>query len=505
MWQIKKIIKYEHNFDLIAVLAVIVFLVLAIFVPNVKTFFVLSFALFSFLTFRYSFIKAFIYSTIPLSYISLSQNHPILVIPAKAIVSNQYWEGRHLVLDFSPFFFIASIALLTLPFWLKKLKQQFEPIKLINYEKMLIVLFGCGLLSASYASLMSGLSIFSVYNQFLSVLWIWYTSRLIHGSNKANQQRIFLTLFLVIASLITYESLIVLKQSFSQAPIGLAIEKYTFATAFGAGADESGGGFRPFGLQAHPNGLANKQLIMAFSVWLLFCKIDSKNQKNKSLYIKNILTFVLILATINIILSLSRAAVIALFLALLFLFYRHQQQFKLIVSKIEKFISQIPLRNKLVLFMLLFLLVFKLSDRLLNSIYSFSEFGGVSTRLVQYTEAIEVFKKSPVFGIGDEMFIPTSYQLFPKGVMTYFPENVHNGYLLFIIERGLLGLVAYLIFLFLVLQKIQQSPLNKQTKSVVYSGLIATFVMMFFHPERNFLSSFMLLTMAVNHLNYEKK
>jgi O-antigen ligase len=142
---------------------------------------------------------------------------------------------------------------------------------------------------------------------------------------------------------------------------------------------------------------------------------------------------------------------------------------------------------------------------MMNSIYSFSEFGGINTRETQYAEAFSVFLKSPIFGIGDRMFIPTSFQLFPKGIMSYFPEDVHNGFFLFIIERGLLGFTAYVFFMILLCKKITNSQANKEIKSVIYSGLIAGFTMMAFHPERNFLSDFVLLVVVFANFNYEKR
>lgn len=502
MWQIKKIYKYQQLIDLIAILAIIVFLSLALLVPNVKIFFILAFVFFAFLTINYSFPKAFVYSTLPLTYVSLAQGHPILVVPAKAIVTNQYWEGRHIGFGFAPYLFISFVALFLTIIWQKKFKNKN---KLANHEKLIIILFGCGVLSGIYGSLMSSLSVFSVFSQFLSIIWIWYLSKILKNANQNQRQKIFLTIFTIIATLITYESLIVFKQSISQSPIGLAIEKTGFAPAFGAGADESMGGFRPFGLQHHPNGLANNQLILGFSIWLIYQQLKFKKSSKIAKYTKNTLALIFTLVLINIILSLSRAVFLALFIGILFIFLRHKKEFFRITKKVKNTVDQIPIRYKLVFLIISFALIFKLGTRMITSIYSFTEFGGISTRLEQYREAIEVFKKSPIFGIGDEMFIPTSYQLFPQGVMTYFPENVHNGFLLFMIERGLLGTAIYLVFIILTLQKTHQSNVNKLDKSIVYSGLIAIFTVMIFHPEKNFFNIFLLLQLIIINLNYEKK
>ncbi len=501
MWQIKKLFKSQQIVDSGAILALLVFLSLSLLVQNVKIFYVLAFSFFAFLTLTFSFPKAFIYSTIPFSFVSLAQVHPILVVPTKAIVTNQYWEGRHIVFSFAPYFFISLIALISIASWKKKLKSRNQ---LTNIEKLVIISFACGILSGIYGSLISTLSVFSVFSQFLGVLWAWYLSKSLKVANQLQKQSIWLTLFTIIAIIISFESLIVFKQTISKSPAGLAIEKTGFAPAFGAGADENIGEFRPFGLQAHPNGLANKQLILGFSAWLIFLQLKFKKSSKIAQHAQNALTFILSLMLINIILSLSRAVYLGLFVGSLFIFLRQRKESFRFIQKLKKTFNHWPTRYKFLFLLFAYILIFKLGTRMINSIYSFSEFGGVNTRLEQYKEAIEVFKKSPIFGIGDEMFIPTSYQLFPSGVMTYFPENVHNGFLLFTIERGLLGLIVYLIFIILTVIKISQSKIKKINKSIVYSGLIAIFSVMIFHPEKNFFNIFLLLALVITDLNYEK-
>ena len=496
MWR-KELKKYQKETDWQALTAIFLFLALAAIVPSVKIFFLLAFALLSFLVLKYSFPKAFVYASLPLSYVSMAQTHSILVVPAKAIVSNQYWEGRHLAYGFSPYFFIALIALLLIFFWQKKLKK----IKLKSYHLAAFAFILCGFLSAFYASLMPGLSIISVLAQMSVLTFAWYISALLIHLDEPKKQKLLLTLFLILSSLIFYESLFVFKQTLNQSPVGLAIEAAQFAPVFGLGSDESGS-FRPFGLQAHPNGLANQQLTLVSAVFLIFAFLQKKGSK---IPIQKILIFVFILALTNIVLSLSRAAFVVIFMVFLLLWIRHLELITKINQTIQKKLRQIPIGYKLFFIAILAFLFFRLSDRLLYSIYSFSEFGGVNTRAIQYAEAMEVFKKSPIFGIGDRMFIPTSYQLFPKGVMTYFPEEVHSGLLLVFIERGLLGGTAYFIFLLILLKKINKTKLLPSTKSVLYSGLIAGLVMMIFHPERNFFSFFMLLTMAILENKHDYK
>lgn len=497
MWLTKKLKPYKKESDWQALLAILIFLIIVIVTPSVKVFFILAFTLLSFLVLIYSFPKAFLYASLPLSYVSMAQTHTILVVPAKAIISNQYWEGRHLIYSFSPFLFISLIAILMILFWQIKLKKY----KLKNYHLAALALILSGFLSVFYASLIPSLSFINVLSQFCSLTITWYLGFVLINSDNKERQKILLTLFLITSSLIFYESLFVFKQTLSQSPIGLAIEATQFAPVFGLGSDESGS-FRPFGLQAHPNGLANQQLIWLSTVLLIYTFLRKKTSK---IPVQKILLIVSMIALASIILSLSRAAFVAVFAILFMMWIRHRSIMIKANQEFQKKLHQVPIGYKLFTIFILGFLFLRLSNRLLYSIYSFSEFGGISTRTIQYGEAIEVFKKSPIFGIGDRMFIPTSYQLFPKGVMTYFPEEVHSGLLLLFIERGLLGGTTYLVFLFLLIKKIRSAKLQSSTKSVLYSGLLAGFIMMIFHPEKNFFSIFTLFAMSLLENKYDYK
>lgn len=490
-WQ--KLGIYQKKTDWLALVAITTIYVLATYVSNVKLSFVLSFTLLSFLTLVYSFPKALVYSALPLSYASLSQVHRILVVPSQAIINDQYLEGRHLLYGFSPYFLMSLIAFIMIFFWKNKQKINKKKIKsLQSYHFAAIAFVLCGFLSAVYASLIPSLSLTIVIQQLSSLAFSWYFGFILVNTNKSATQKFLLTLFTIVSITITYESIFVIKQFVSQLSISSA-GIVAFAPTFGLGADESGE-FRPYGLQAHPNGLANKHLILLSTLFLVFTFLP---KKGSVLPIKKILLFTASLSLTNITLSLSRAAFLAIFIVFLFLWFRHPHLIKTVSQTLRKKIQSISSKQFIGIILILGFLFFKLSNRLLYSTYSFSESGGISTRAVQYAEALEVFSKSPILGIGDYMFIPTSYQLFPKGVMTWFPEDVHNGLLLVLIERGIIGMTTYLFFLFLIIRTVKNSKLYGSTKSVIYSGIIADLVIMGFHPERNFLTISMLTLLSI--------
>lgn len=486
--------KLAKKIDLLALIGTAIFLMLLIVVPNVKVFFVLAFVYFGFLIFNYSFAKALIYSAPVLSYINLGQVHSILVIEAKNISAGQYLEGRQLNWSITPYLIISLIAFLMFKFWQKKLKQKF---KLLLHEKITIILIGWGFLSAIYGSLMPSLSIYYMATSLIGITWIAYLILIGQNSTKKEWSKIIHSILLTLIMLIIYESIIVFGQMFFGRPLGLSIETTKMAPMFGLGTDEAGGSFRPFGLSYHPNGLANQQLILLSSVLFLSSYLNNKNE-----LLKKIISLTAILSLIVIILSLSRAAFLAILVALIIMIIRQPKYFGIWKNSIKNNLNKFKLWHKIIIILLISTLIFKLTDRLLNSVYSFSENGGVNTRLTEYEEALLVFSKSPIFGVGDQMFIPTSYQLFPKGIMSYFPENVHNGYLLLMTERGIVGITLYLIFILIFIKGISQSKLTKETKTMLYSGLSTGLIMMTLHPERNFFSLIVLFGMVILH--YEK-
>ncbi len=487
-------LKIEKGSDQGAIIASLIFLVAALLIPSVKIFFVVSFLYFAWLTLNYSFAKAVIYTSLVIGFFAVGQSHQVLVVPRAAILSSQYLEGRHLGWSITPGLMISLVGGSSFYWWQRQFKKNLE---LLLHEKMILIITGWGLLAAWYSALMPELSTFYVLSGTIILIWLAYLLTLSQNLTPLAWRKIMQTIFQLIIIITLYESLIVFWQTLYQGPIGLLIENTKIAPVFGLGTDEGTGGFRPFGLSFHPNGLANQHLILLSSLLLLQSYLGKQKVFWQKLFKLAITTSLMV-----IVLSLSRAAFIALGIGLTIALYRHPDWFSKAKSWLKREADKVQLRHKLLVLMLGLFLIFKFSDRMLNSIYAFSSEGGVSTRLVQYQEAWSVFLHSPIFGIGDGMFIPTSFQLFPKGVMTYFPENVHNGFFLLLVERGTVGLIFSLSFIYLLLRTAAKSQLSRANQTMIYSGLAASLCMMIFHPERNFMSLLVIISIVLLH--YEK-
>ncbi len=513
MFQIKKIGKYykksivpmflnelkslRKSSDTEAIVASIVFLLVAPFIPNVKLFFVASFVLLAFLVMKYGFIKAFIYTILPVSLIHIGQTHYVSVIPQSKIMSPRYFEDIRLVFTVTPSIIISCASLLLIP-WFYKNKIFKE--KLFEHEKLLIGLAGCAVLSSFYGSLMPGLSLFAAFSQFSILIWAWYLINYLGFAKKDEKIKVIFSILLILAIMVCYEALIVFAQQLMGSPLGIKVEPTQYAASFGSGADEGNGGFRPLGLQFHPNGMANNQLILMSSIILLLSFLKKKIILKP--LIKKFLATTIIFSTMSIILSLSRAVYISCVAGIIIYVLYFPKSINYVLKTIKEINKKINTKVKIIFILLLLAFVIKFTNRMLNTVYSFAQNGGVETRIKQYVEAAEVFKRSPILGIGDSMFIPTSYQLFPNGIMVYFPENVHNGFFLFLIEKGSLSAIMYIIAFILTYSVIKKLKINKINKIMIYSVAVANYTIMFFHPERNFLSLLIVFILVVVH--YEK-
>jgi hypothetical protein len=480
--------------DAKAVLSVAIYLFLVTLAPSVKLFFILSFLLFFFLVIEFSFSKALIYSSIPFLFLNVGQTHLFLVIPAKAISSLQYWEGRHLSFSLSPAFVILLAAFLLAPFFWKSLN-----VKQTILELLIIFIFGLSLLSAIGMAPMPTVSSLFTLQEFLPIIWGLYLVNYGHSLSKPNWYRLLSTLVIIFILLLFQEALFVLIQMIVRAPLGLIIEKVQNTPVFGLGAEEQMGTFRPFGFHYHPNFLANEQLILGSST-LILLEYLKKNRLGK--FKKDLTIFLTTITMLTILLSLSRASIMAVGIGILFIFSRHPQIIVGVKKYFLKSLFKISNAIKTIFILIGGVATFRVTVRLLSSPLSFSSTGGISTRIEQLLEAFNVFIRSPYLGIGPEMFIPVSYQLFPDGVMSYFPEEIHNGFMLFITERGIFTALICIFFFFKLWMSTREVIKDKVLKTMIYSSVLMSMTVMLFHPFINFFGLNVLLLMAI--INYEK-
>jgi hypothetical protein len=280
--------------------------------------------------------------------------------------------------------------------------------------------------------------------------WAIITISTFDSSTKGRQ--LLEALFHVMCLTLSFHSIIGLLQFFKKNTLGLLIETRGAVPIFGMGADEAKGYFRPIGLRDHANFFANDVLLLLFSVIVLFLFLRKDSRKEIKRY-DYLFFFSCLLSTVVIITTVSRAAYLALFAFYFFAFFIYKTEVLRILKKLIKFASP----YKFYLFIISFFLASIIAERSLYTIYSPSEAGGISLRILLQKESIDLIRKNVVWGVGQGMYIPAAFDNNRYGVMSYFPEAVHNGFLLLLAENGIV--FAGLIFLayFLLIRDVIRS------------------------------------------------
>lgn len=472
-----------------SILATLIFFIVSLIIPNNKLFFALTVIyVCSQLFITKSFATTLLYVFIPLSIYSIGLTYSFTAVPKIIIVSDNYPEGRILSVVFSPYFvlLISSIGLLLTSFFSKKGK-------IFSLETILLLISILAIILSATKSIY-----FPIYSTAFASYWLGLSCLAIFLANNfqvlksKKQTTTLITLFFQISLTILFVSTIAFFQLIKRSPLGLAIESTGVAPLFGGGADESNLIFRPVGLSPHANMMANELLIIWLVLLTIYISVFQKSNIKKLLDKTLFITTVFFLITIAI--SQSRALYISLFVFfVLFLISEYnltKKLIKLVLKKFQKFF---------ILGMIFSLIIgFIFLQRTLNSLNSFNETGGFHTREKLSQEAIGLFKKSPFLGMGMGMFVPALAENNPTGIISRFPEAVHDGFLLFIVENGLISQFFIIAFYFLIIRKIIIN--NKKDKLIQKILLISLFVQlipMFFHPFTNYLTVYTIIVLII--------
>jgi putative inorganic carbon (HCO3(-)) transporter len=105
----------------------------------------------------------------------------------------------------------------------------------------------------------------------------------------------------------------------------------------------------------------------------------------------------------------------------------------------------------------------------------------VTSRLMLAWIAINMFLSNPIFGAGwnNFIYVMSKYDEFGLSASVAYP--VHNMYLLVLSETGILGLISYLAFLFVLVRKAWRAARwfkNPAERNVTHAALLATALMM---------------------------
>lgn len=178
---------------------------------------------------------------------------------------------------------------------------------------------------------------------------------------------------------------------------------------------------KPYSTFAHPNSLAG--YILVVFIYLLSWKVINKDK-----YLKY-LTFFIIFCLL--VFSYSKAVLFTLIVILLISFFKHVVK----LQKIKFITYFVILISVLLPIISVFLLKYK-------NIFS----DNISERLLLSKTSGQLLTGSPVFGLGLNNFISSIPSLNALRIPFWLLQPVHNIFLLFTVETGIVGMGIFFIF-----------------------------------------------------------
>lgn len=472
-----------------ALWSTILFCYVSAILPSNKLFFVIAtLYMLSLVYITQSIYKAFFLAFVPFLMLNIGQIYITTVIPFNELKHAINYEGRQFYFSFSPFFVlqITSIFLLITEIVRRRGKLKLNLSHIAIFGSILF-----SLISVFFTEQFPVYSLSAVIGILGSISWIVIIQLLFRDSKQNEQIKLLKSFLLVIVFMSSFQIAIGLGQYVRRATLNLRIEQSTVIPNFGQGADEDGTQFRPIGLQTHPNDFANSLLIFLFTALLLF-----EYLRLRKVHFPWWFELLFVAETVLMIsITQSRAAYAGLGLASV-LFFLSQRKVSLQ--------SLVFFRKQLQPFIFVFItiaIIFvpMVFQRLLYSVNSFGVGGGFTTRQELEKSAIDLIQKHFLLGVGPRMFIPSAFKENPQGIIQYFPEDVHNGFLLFLTENGIISFTLLMLFFFFLL-KDAEKYLSSTLRSIFYAGLVALSCMMLLHPVQHFLTPLTMITWLVVYI-----
>lgn len=264
-----------------------------------------------------------------------------------------------------------------------------------------------------------------------SIVWIYFAARQLFRNKKI--QKYFQKLVL---AFLLFFGFIGIGQFISQQPLGLFLEDSTAFRAFGYTTTEGDFLYRVSGLTGHPTFFASfLSLLLPVGLGFSFSFIEKRKFKNLYFIISVIAALFGLIAVFG---TFSRSAWIALGVSILFFVWKIYKKKKKSVFKLL-----VPIGLPVLLVLLFF------SPLFISRLVSFKHIwtlGSGRVRLDLIGQSWQMIKAFPLFGVGLNHFtrIMNLQDLPPE--LKGFMYPVHNTFLLFLTETGVLAGLVFILF-----------------------------------------------------------
>ncbi|KKQ30191.1 MAG: hypothetical protein US68_C0016G0008 [Candidatus Shapirobacteria bacterium GW2011_GWE1_38_10] len=440
-----------------------------LFLPNTKFYFLASILLVLIIFgVSRSWEKVVIYGYWLLSIYYVGQLYVFQVIRTEELYHPLYPNGRSLYFKFTPLLVLGMTMIIS---WTIKL------IKEKCRSNWLIVILLMSVLTKLISSFMGNeilpwwVEMGKIINDLSLVIWLWWVTDYL-GRVKTEEKKYFWDYMGKILKIsIIVGSIIVILQVLKGSVLGLVVEQRTDLPF-----DGNAWLPRVVGIWNHPNEAA----FNIFTWTIAWALIEIRQRKklgevlNRWLLIP--LTALLCLQSRSIFLGMGLITLWGIY------FYRKEISWSKILEKRIK-----GVKSWLMVVTVSLILLF-IGNSFVVSITNLGENSGWDTRQKLINVAKDLADKHLWWGVGEGNFIPVAFREDKSGTMKAFPESVHQGWVLILTEKGVVGLSVWLIFILtIVLAWWKKSKNNMELRWLFYVTLLTQFVVMMFQPFSNIL------------------
>jgi hypothetical protein len=341
------------------------------------------------------------------------------------------------------------------------LKRKIKATIFSKLNILILVYFFLTLASDLLASKRPDISFYFNLLSLNGIILYFYLQFYVKNTNK------FIPLLIgILLSFVVFESLISFQQYINKAPLSRNLEYQKAIESWGTAPDEEEFIFRIVGTFHHANSLGAD---LVFWLTLIFI-VYLKTRDRKVFYALSV-GFVCLVAT------LSRSSWLGFAASILTILF--------VLEKLKKMKLRFAFNKGLILviIMLPILFYFLVLPRVLKSLYSFNEGGGV-LRIEQVRATWQIIKSHPLLGVGRKMLVSEGLTHQPESIFGYIPLDVHNWYLSQTAEHGIPAFIILITFVLLsakpILTKVIKEDVvsyNEYIKVGLLGGLAAFLVL----------------------------
>ncbi len=414
----------------------------------------------------------------PIQLFNVGQLYVFQLIKPEELNHPLYPNGQNFYFKFTPYLALCVAILVT---WVVKVFGRKVKSNLIIILLWLIV--GAGVYSTvgRESAIPVWIRALGIVDSFGLIVWLWWFYNYYLSIDERQKQSLWRYFGWIVKVVLLIGSVMIISQGLLGRTLGSVVEQTRILPFFGAGSDEEAWFIRPIGYYGNSNGMAHLIFLQLVALFLVELKVNRK---------KSVMRPWLLMPILALFWLQSRTVILGL--VVMGWWWWIQEGAMINWSKIKIKSRWVMLGLVIVTIMATTVVSVRLWDTVLNT----GKNSGVYTRKNLVMVAENLIKKNPWWGVGSNNFVSSAFRNDLTGVFKYFPEPVHNGFLLIWSERGLVGLSLWLLFIWRIICLVNKN-LPKKNYLLINCFLATEMLMMMFQPFMELINLPMVLVMLL--------